>query len=323
MTLTSVLQQNHLREKRLQFIRAHQEIFDVEPVFPLRLFENFVVNTEGDCGIEASCKIEADRLIASRSLLFFDRSDLNDRSDKTLTPSNRLTKALEFFRQVESRVGVNVNYNLLHQFVEMPKCLSTATPISCGVDLRTTLSESSLKTHFRLDFLDQPVASILDLIDFALLQSSLDNSSMELLNTFDKYIPRHKLIPQVGFDFFLNGFTEIELYLEITEKYFKHPQVWRALQDRFSEKILSPLERSDIFHIGLSKANTNPVLYYRLKNKNDFSEYFSPNTTAERVVSFYRQQATLPHMWVAGSEQDLEKHKLDNVRLYYYFHRGF
>jgi len=317
MNLTAVLKQNYLREKRLQFIRTHQEIFDVESVFPLRLFENFVVNTEGDCGIEASCKIEADRLIASRFLLFFDRTD------KAVPPASKLAKVLNFFNQVENQVGVNVNCNLLYQFVEIPKCLSTATPISCGVDLRTTLSESSLKTHFRLDFLDQPVASILDLIDFALLQSSLDNSSMELLNTFDKYIPRHKLIPQVGFDFFLNSFTEIELYLEITEEYFKHPQVWRALQDRFSEKILSPLERSDIFHIGLSKANTNPVLYYRLKNKNDFSEYFSPNTTAERVVSFYRQQATLPHMWVAASEQDLEKHKLDNVRLYYYFHSGF
>ena len=317
MNLTAVLQQNHLREKRLQFIRAHQEIFDVESVFPLPLFENFVVNAEGDCGIEASCKVEADRLIASRFLLFFDKID------EAVSPASKLAKVLNFFNQVENQVGVNVNCNLLYQFVEIPKCLSTATPISCGVDLRTTLSESSLKTHFRLDFLDQPVASILDLIDFALLQSSLDNSSMELLNTFDKYIPRHELIPQVGFDFFLNGFTEIELYLEITEEYFKHPQVWRALQDRFSEKILSPLERSDIFHIGLSKANTNPVLYYRLKNKNDFSEYFSPNTTAERVVSFYRQQATLPHMWVAASEQDLEKHKLDNVRLYYYFHSGF
>ena len=317
MNPTSIFQENYLREKNLQFIRAHQIAFDVEPVFPLPLFEEFVANAEGDCGIEASCKIEVDRLIASRFLLFFDRSD------KAVSPANKLSKVLDFFHQVENRVNVKIDYDLLHQFIELPNCLNTVMPISCGVDLRSTLSESSLKTHFRLDFLDQPVTSMLDLIDSALSLSCLDDSSMDLLNTFNVYIPRHKLIPQVGFDFFLNGSTEVELYLEITEEYFNNPQVWEALQYRFSEKILSPLERSSTFHIGLSKANSNPILYYRLKNKRDLSRYFSTNVTAERVVSFYQQQTTQPHMWIAASEEDLNKQKLDSVRLYYYSNWGF
>lgn len=317
MNPTSIFQENYLREKNLQFIRAHQIAFDVEPIFPLPLFEEFVANAEGDCGIEASCKIEVDRLIASRFLLFFDKSD------KAVSPANKLAKVLDFFHQVENRVGANIDYNLLDQFIERPNCLNTVMPISCGVDLRSTLSESSLKTHFRLDFLDQPVTSMLDLIDFALSLSCLDDSSMDLLNTFNVYIPRHKLIPQVGFDFFLNGSTEVELYLEITEEYFNNPQVWQALQYRFSEKILSPLEKSGIFHIGLSKANSNPILYYRLKNKQDLPRYFSTNVTAERVVSFYQQQTTQPHMWIAASEEDLNKQKLDSVRLYYYSNWGF
>lgn len=313
MNLTPVLQQNHLREKQLQFIRAHQTAFDVEPVFPLPLFEDWVVSVEGDCKIEASGKVEFDRLIASRFLLFFD---------KTAQPSHNLAQALDFFGQVERRVDVNIDYSPLQQFIEIPHCLNTATPISCGIDLRTNLPESSLKTHFRLDRLDGSVSSILNLIEFALSFCSLDNHSLDILNTFNKYIPKPKLIPQVGFDFYLDGSTEIELYLEITEDYFKQPQkqpqVQKALQQRFSTKVLAPLEKSHVFYIGLSQANANPVLYYNLKNKQDFSTYFSTNSTAGRVVSFYQQQTTLPHMWVAATEQEFEKNKIESIRLYYY-----
>ena len=315
MNFTSIIKQNRSREKRLQFIRAHQNAFDVEPVFPLQMFEDFVLGVEGNCTIEASCKVELDKLIASRLMLFFDQ---------TVEPSHSLTQALDFFSQVERRVDVNIDYSLLEKFIQFPDCLSTAIPISCGIDLRTNLSESSLKTHFRLDRLDRQVALSLNLIEFALSLSSLDNYSLELLNTFNKYIPKHKLIPLVGFDLFLDGSTEIELYLEITEEYFKHPQVEELLQQNFSTKVLAPLAKSNLFLMGLSQANANPVLYYNLKNKQDFSVYFLTNSTAERVVSFYQQQTTLPYIWVAASEQELEKNRIESIRLYYYFNdEGF
>ncbi len=313
MNFTSVIKQNRSREKRLQFIRAHQNAFDVEPVFPLQMFEDFVVGVEGNCSIEASCKVELDKLIASRSLLFFDRK---------FEASYCLRQILDFFSQVERRVDVNIDYSLLEKFIQFPNCLSTVMPRNCGIDLRTNLSESSLKTHFRLDRENQPVAQSLNLIEFALSLSSLDNYSLELLNTFNKCVPKHKLIPQVGFDLFLDGSTEIELYLEITEEYFQRSQVQELLKQNFSRKVLAPLAKSDIFHIGLSQANANPVLYYRLKNKRDFSVYFLTNSTAERVVSFYQQQTTQPQMWVAASEQELEKNRIESIRLYYFFSDG-
>ena len=309
MDFTSVIKQNRSREKRLQFIRAHQNAFDVDPVFPLQLFEDFAINVEGNCAIEASCKVELDRLIASRFMFFFD---------KTVKSSRCLAQALDFFSQVERRVDVKIDYRLLEQFIQFPNCLSTATPISCGIDLRTLLSESSLKTHFRLDGLDQPVAMILNLIEFALSLSSLDNYSYELLNTFNKYIPKYKLIPLIGFDLFLDGSTEIEIYLEITEEYLKYSQVQELLQQNFSTKVLAPLPNSHIFMIGLSQANADPVLYYRLKNKQDFSVYFRTNSAAERVVNFYQRQTTMPHMWVASTKQELEKNRVESIKLYYY-----
>ena len=309
MDLTSVIKQNRSREKRLQFIRAHQNAFDVDPLFPMQLFEDFVVGVEGNCLIEVSCKVELDKLVASRSLLFFDR---------TVEPSHCLRQTLDFFSLVERRIDVKIDYSLLEKFMQFPNCLSIAIPKSCGIDLRSNLSESSLKTHFKLN-LDRPVAPSLNLIEFALSLCSLDNYSLELLNTLNKYIPKHKLIPNIGFDLYLDGSTEIEMYLEITEEYLKHSQVREVLQQNFSTKVLAPLASSNIVMIGLSQPNSNPVFYIQLKNKQDFSHYFLTNSTIERVVSFYRQQTTLPYIWVAGSKQELEKNRIESIRLYYHF----
>ena len=66
MNPTSVFQENYLREKRLDFIRAHQIAFDVEPLFPLPLFEDLVSNLQGSYALEQSCKIESDILHAGR-----------------------------------------------------------------------------------------------------------------------------------------------------------------------------------------------------------------------------------------------------------------
>ena len=69
--IVNQIQKDKLKEQKLQFIRNHQQAFDVEAIYPLRLFEDFVVGVEENCAIEASCKIELDRLIASRFVLFF------------------------------------------------------------------------------------------------------------------------------------------------------------------------------------------------------------------------------------------------------------
>ncbi|MEA5500195.1 DUF5838 family protein [Limnoraphis robusta] len=61
MNLNSSFQQINLRERRLQFIRTHRDFFDVEPSFPLPLFEEAVLEIEGYCGIEPTCHVQGDR----------------------------------------------------------------------------------------------------------------------------------------------------------------------------------------------------------------------------------------------------------------------
>lgn len=60
------------------------------------------------------------------------------------------------------------------------------------------------------------------------------------------------------------------------------------------------------------------MLYYSLKNRQDLINYFKLSDTAQRVHSFYQHQDILPHMWVGTAQQELEKTRIENIRLYYY-----
>jgi Family of unknown function (DUF5838) len=188
--IVDVIQKDRLKEQKLQFIRNHQQAFDVEPIYPLPLFEDFVMSVEGDCSLEVSCKIESDKLIASRFLLFF-------------------------------------------------------------------------KDYF-------------------------------------------------------NGKSEIEIYAEVQEDDFFKPEINNLVWQHFPKTALEPLKASNLFFTGLSKANNNPVLYYHLKNRQDLTNYFKLNDTAQRVHSFYQNQDILPQMWVGTAQKELEKTRIENIRLYYY-----
>ncbi len=56
--IVAEIQKNSLKEQRIQFIRNHQQAFDVEPIYPLRLFEDFVMEVEGDCLFFGKLKTE-------------------------------------------------------------------------------------------------------------------------------------------------------------------------------------------------------------------------------------------------------------------------
>ena len=154
MTLTSVIQHNLLQELRLQYIRAHQNAFDVESIFPLQLFEEFVVGVRDNCIIDASCKVEGDKLTASRFILAFEE------------PAQHWVEAISFFRQVEQRVDVNLNYNLLRNFIGNNFDFSKMTELDMGITTRTNLADSSLKMHIGIKNYPEKITTALALADF-------------------------------------------------------------------------------------------------------------------------------------------------------------
>lgn len=291
----STFQESLIQEQKLHFINAHRQAFDVEPLYPLDIFQDFITKIDGIDTMEASCKIEADKLQAARFLAFSSQQI-----------ERKLAEILTFFHQVENRVDVQINYDLLKRFLGKSFDLSKVPRITTGVDLRPNIADSSLKIHLRLD--DHP--ENLKKIEAAL---TLDGN-----NSVAQHWIALQTVHLIGFDFYLNGRSEIELYCELTEEQFQQPDIQSFLKQTFPSFVLEPLNASSAFYTGLSKDNANPVLYYNLKDKKDLLSYFSINDTAQRVHAFYQNQPVISHMWVGVAQGELQKTRIENIRLYYY-----
>lgn len=146
-------------------------------------------------------------------------------------------------------------------------------------------------------------------------QQAFDVEPIYPLRLFEDFVQYSSLI---GFDFYFHGNSEIEIYAEVQEDDFFKPETINLVWQHFPKSVLKPLQASNIFFTGLSKANHNPVLYYSLKNRQDLSNYFKLNDTAQQVHSFYQHQDILPNMWVGTAQKELEKTRIENIRLYYH-----
>jgi LynF/TruF/PatF family peptide O-prenyltransferase len=294
--MVTTLQSALLSERRLRFVKAHQEAFDVQPWYPLGLFEHFVAQIDAEVAIEASCKIEGDRMQAARFLVFFHQE-----------LEHSLLQALKFFHQVERRVEVQLNYELLNQFLGKDFDFGRVATISTGIDLRQTLADSSLKLHFGLNDYREKVEVALALDD------KQDTAILRRLGL--------QFVSLIGFDFYFDGHSEIELYVILTKEQLQQTETQARLRQVFPSVVLEPLTGSDQFYVGLSKASAQPVLYYCLRDKNDLPSYFRLNDMAQRVHRFYQQQFTLPFVGVGMAQSELQKPRIENVRLYY--HQAF
>jgi LynF/TruF/PatF family peptide O-prenyltransferase len=216
-----------------------------------------------------------------------------------------LAQSLAFFRQVENRVGVQLDYSLLQQLLGINFDFNKVTVFSTGVDLRNHLADSSVKMHIRLE--DYP-----EKINQALL---LTDDPNDLLSVRD-------FLSVIGLDFYFDGRSAIEIYPEVVEADFLKAETQEKVWRHFPRFVLEPLEVTSLFGFGFSKANNNPVLYYHLKNRQNLTNYFKLSDTAQRVHSFYQHQDILPNMWVGTAQQELEKTRIENIRLYYYKYFG-
>ena len=142
MSLIDTIQSNKLREQRLQFMRAHQNAFDVDPSFLLSRFEKTVLKIDQTCGIEPSCKVERDRLFAGR---FAACGEMGGDWRTTLA------QALGFLDTIESQVGFKINRELIEKFLAVHISSHKIVANTLGVDLRPSIEESSVKIHLHID----------------------------------------------------------------------------------------------------------------------------------------------------------------------------
>jgi LynF/TruF/PatF family peptide O-prenyltransferase len=304
MSLIHTIQNNNLKEQRLKFIHDHQNAFDVDSTFLLSMFEKTVIEIDEPCGIEPSCKVEGDQLFAGR---FAVRGEIRGNWRKIVA------QALGFLDKIESRVDFKINRELLQKFLAVHIGSNKIVANTVGVDLRPSIEQSSVKIHIHIDQ-DQ------DAEELARTAINLDGGhySPELTQV----LLRDTTL--IGFDFFLNGHNEVELYPSCPGGKYELSGNWgRTLcayvQKNFSKEVISLFNVSDIFMAGFSKANIEPVLYFAFFNIKDIPKYFLFNSLGDRIYNFCQSQDDdiSGYYCIGVNERDLIGNRLENFRFYY------
>lgn len=281
-------------DAKLHSIGAHKKTFEIESLYPLNIFEQLVAET-GECGLEFSCKIERDQIYPARI-------NLSYREDQNFADSFK--QILSFFHQVAGRAGVKINYKLLQKFLGNNFDWSKVERLITGVDLRQDVSNSRLKLVIRIKDYPEKIETA------AALNRDGDTQGFRKLLIYSVLV--------VGFDFYLDGRSEIELYPEIKKEDFQQIYVQQRLLEVLSPTALRPLEDCSVMGVGFSKANpNNKIIYYYLEEKNNFLNYFYPNDLARKVHAFYQQQPVSDGMWIGLPERELRGGIIQNINLYY------
>lgn len=296
-----MLQNNHLKDRRLQFVRTHQEVFDVEPMFPLRLFEEAILEIEGSCCVESSCKVEGSRLLAGRYEVC---------NDLGTTWPQSLTHAFKFLDKVESRLGVRINRHSFEQFAAAHSGSRKILNNTIGIHLGTKLQDSSVMLYIHIEPDKDPE-------ELARTAIALDGGYYS--DELTQVLIRDMLV--IGFELFFDGRSHVELgpyapaqpgALGTRGKYLTH-----YIQKYFSQKVNSIFRGSYLLMPCFSKAYATPVLWFCFQNLKDIRKYFLFNSLGDRVYDFCQSQSCITDAAVAVTEQELENSRLENFCFYY------
>lgn len=280
--------------KKLHFVAAHEQVFEIENLYALDIFKSFIETIESitdDCLLEASCKVEVDRIYPARFMLGFN-----------LKTIEQLRIVLNFFWRINTRIDVQLNCSLINKFFDPNFNFSKLKEFWVGVDLRKELTESSVELALTID--NYPEKQELAI---ALNGKDLAEDARTLL--IDNFL-------HIGFDCGFNGKSNIELYPYIKKQDWQKIDVQQRLMQVLSAVALQPLPICNRIIVGLSQANSARKIYYYLENLNDFLSYFPANDLARRVHAYYQQQP-VKEMAVTLLEDELQAGTIQRMNLYY------
>jgi LynF/TruF/PatF family peptide O-prenyltransferase len=105
--------------------------------------------------------------------------------------------------------------------------------LSAGVDLRTNLVDSSAKMHIRIGDCPEKLATA-----FILSDGVADSNYLS------------GFVHLIGFDFYFNGKSAIEIYAEVREDDFFKTETINQVWQHFPKSALKPLQASNVFLTG-------------------------------------------------------------------------
>lgn len=275
--------------KNLHYMNAHKSVFEVEDLYPLDIFESFV-QAQTESAMDCACKIDKDKLYPARfSLVFYNKQ----------YAEHQVNAAIDFFQQVEGRVGVKLNYQLLQQFLGTGFDFTKVIRNLVGVDARKELADSRVKLFIWIDNYPEKMERAIALCD--------SNKDLPML------LVNNQLL--VGFDFFLDGRSAIELYPTLSSEELRRVDVQQRLAKVLSPPALRLLDQSRALQIGFSEANEGKILYYHVLNPNNFIDNLG-NEMASRVHAYYRHQP-VRGLVVCIPESELIAGSIQKLNMYY------
>lgn len=280
--------------QNLYYIAEHKRAFDIDYVYPLDIFESFVEKQSG-WGIECSCKIEQDLLHPTRFNIFSAKVS-------SMKPVNRV---LDFFRQVEARVGVKFDYQVIQQFLGHNFDFSKVAQIITGVDFREDFSASRLKFWFWIDNYPEKLETAISLLG--------EREDLRLLYSNQQWL--------VGFDFYLNGSSTIELYPQISQEQLRQGEIQLKLAKVLSPPALHLLDAFSHVLIGFTQNSLDRLIYGYLLDPSKFIDNLH-HDLANRVHAYYREKPVLKTM-ICLSEKELLAGSIDKFNLYYKMSNAF
>lgn len=283
----------HDREKILRYFNEHKRAFDVENLYVLDKFELFLQKTQEPSLLENGFKIDLDRVYAGRFCLGY--------LPKGSQESQFNTEFSNFLCDIESRVEVKLNYNIITRFLEGFDA-KKATKILVGVDARSELADSKIKIYILLEKYPEKIEEAI----------SLCGDSSEILD-IRELIGENNLF--VGFDFYLDGRTEIEIYPMLVEEDCLRANVQKLLSRILPSKALILLKACHALQIGYSKANDSKVFYFHPIDNKFFADSLD-NEMAKKVNAYYKKQPVMG-LVVGIPELEFRKESIQRLNLYY------
>jgi LynF/TruF/PatF family peptide O-prenyltransferase len=284
-------------EDNLRYIGEHKLAFDIEPLYPLDLLEELVrIMHELGCGIVCGCNVERDRLYPARFYLTFERI-----ASEKQAIQQTFNAALNFLRQVEKRPEVRINYKLLQQFIGTGLEIDKVQGITIGVDARPDLTDTRLKMVIFMKNYPEKMATAI-----AMCGENRDWSAL---------LANNKLL--MGFDFFLNGHSAIEIYPSFDREDLQRADVQMLLKNMLPPPALPLLAQCTSFQFGISPENESDALYFNCPpDPNYFVENLN-NEMAKKVHSYYRHQP-FKYLLVGIPQAEFFERSIESVKMYYY-----
>lgn len=205
----------------------------------------------------------------------------------------------DLFRKVETRCDVKLDYRTIHRFLGETFDFSKVTRIVTGVDLRPDFSASRLKFWFWINNYPEKLETAISLLG--------KREDLQLLYINNTWL--------VGFDFYLNGKSTIELYPSLSRDELQLVDVQLKLAKFLSVPALNLLNDFSSVLIGFTQKNQDRLLYGYLINPNEFIDNLH-NDIANKIHTYYREKKVLNTM-IFLSEGELIAGSLDNFNLYY------